>query len=124
MRRIETERAPRAIGPYSQAIEAGGFIFTAGQIGIDPETGELREGVEAQVVQAMQNLQSILEAAGLSFQDVVKTTIFLVNMDDFKKVNEVYARYFREPYPARSTVGVKELPKGALVEIEVVALKR
>ncbi len=119
--RIHSDGAPRALGPYSQAIRAENWLFTAGQIGIDPKTGELREGVRAQAEQAMRNLIEVLKAAGMSEKNIVKTVIFLSNMDDFVEVNEVYASFLSEPYPARSTVAVAELPKGALVEIEVIA---
>lgn len=122
-KKVESAKAPAAIGPYSQAIEAGAFLFLSGQIGINPETGELQEGVEAQARQIMENIRAVLEAAGLSFDHVVKTTIYLADIADFAKVNEIYGSYFREPYPARSTVAVAALPKGALVEIEVIARK-
>jgi 2-iminobutanoate/2-iminopropanoate deaminase len=121
---IHSDRAPKAIGPYNQAVEIDGWVFTAGQIGIDPETGELREGIEAQTEQVMKNLKAILEEAGLNFSDVVKTTIFLKKMEDFPKVNNIYAKFFNEPYPSRSTVEVSNLPKGALIEIELIAFKR
>jgi 2-iminobutanoate/2-iminopropanoate deaminase len=118
---IKTELAPEAIGPYSQAIEIDGFLFTAGQIGIDPNNGELKSSVEEQAEQALKNLTAILEAAGYTSDDVVKTTIFLARIEDFPKVNEIYSRFFRKPYPARSTVAVASLPKNALVEIELIA---
>jgi len=118
----QTDAAPAAIGPYSQAIRAGRLIFSAGQVGADPETGALADGVAAQADRALTNLAAVLAAAGSGLDRVVKTIIFLVNMDDFVTVNEVYARHLGPPYPARSTVAVKALPKGALVEIEVVAL--
>jgi len=118
----QTDAAPAAIGPYSQAIRAGRLIFSAGQVGADPETGALADGVAAQADRALTNLAAVLAAAGSGLDRVVKTIIFLVNMDDFVTVNEVYARHLAPPYPARSTVAVKALPKGALVEIEVVAL--
>ena len=118
---IKTSDAPDAIGPYSQAVDTGELVFLAGQIGIDPKTGQLVEGIEAQTRQAMENIKAVLDAAELTFNNVVKTTIFLVNMDDFAKVNEIYGSYLKKPYPARSTVAVKALPKGALVEIEVIA---
>lgn len=120
---IHTEDAPKAIGPYSQAIVANGFVFTAGQVGLDPATSNLVEGgVVAEAEQAMKNLNAVLAAAGTSFANVVKTTIFLHTMDDFAKVNEVYAKFFPANPPARSTVGGLQLPKGAQVEIEMVAL--
>lgn len=119
---VETNAAPQAIGPYSQAIRSGELVLTAGQIGIDPTTGELVEGVEGQAERALRNLTAILDAAGTSPERVIKTTIFLADMADFATVNEVYARHFSPPYPARSTVAVSALPKGALVEIEAIAL--
>jgi len=119
---IQTDAAPAAIGPYSQAIRVGGLVFTAGQTGAEPSSGELAEGVAAQADRALQNLAAVLQAAGTSFERVVKTTIFLVDMADFAAVNEVYARYLSPPYPARSTIAVRALPKGGLVEIEMVAL--
>jgi 2-iminobutanoate/2-iminopropanoate deaminase len=119
---VMTNAAPAAIGPYSQAIQAGGLVFTAGQLGLDPTGGELAAGAAAQADRALRNLSAILDAAGTSLERVVKTTIFLANMADFAAVNEVYASHFSTPYPARSTVAVKALPKDALVEIEAVAL--
>lgn len=119
--RIRTDAAPEAIGPYSQAIRAGEWVFTAGQIGADPETGTLREGIEAQARQALDNLSAVLAAAGLGWSDVAKTTVFLADMADFPAVNAIYAERVETPFPARSTVAAAELPKGALVEIEAVA---
>lgn len=120
---IATTGAPAAIGPYSQAIKANGFVFTAGQIPIDPETRQLVEGdIRAQTERVMQNLAAILDAAGSSLAKVVKTTCFLVNMDDFAAFNEVYARYFTADPPGRSTVQVSRLPLGALVEVDCIAL--
>ena len=119
---VMTNAAPAAIGPYSQAIQAGGLVFTAGQLGLDPTGGELAAGAAAQADRALRNLSAILDAAGTSLERVVKTTIFLADMADFAAVNEVYASHFSTPYPARSTVAVKTLPKDALVEIEAVAL--
>lgn len=119
---IQTDAAPAAIGPYSQAIRVGDLVFTAGQTGAEPSSGELVEGVAAQADRALQNLAAVLQAAGTSFERVVKTTIFLVDMADFAAVNEVYARHLSPPYPARSTIAVRALPKGGLVEIEMVAL--
>ncbi|MFT7878859.1 MAG: RidA family protein [Sulfurimonas sp.] len=122
MKEIATKEAPQAIGPYSQAIETNGFIFTSGQIALTPE-GELVNGdVVKQAHQVMKNLYYVLEAAGAHFNDVVKTTIYLANMNDFEKVNEVYAHYFGLHKPARSTVAVKTLPKNVLVEIDCIAL--
>jgi len=119
---VQTDAAPAAIGPYGQAIRAGGLIFASGQIGADPQTGALADGVSAQADRALRNLAAVLAAAGSGLDRVVKTIIFLTSMDDFATVNEVYASRLAAPYPARSTVAVKALPKGALVEIEVIAL--
>ena len=120
---VQTSAAPAAIGPYSQAIRSGDLVITAGQVGIDPGSGELVEGGAAeQAERALRNLTAILDAAGTSPERVIKTTIFLADMADFATVNEVYARHFSPPFPARSTVAVAGLPKGALVEIEAVAL--
>ena len=118
---INTNKAPAAIGPYSQAIRLGDFVFTSGQIGLDPESGKLVEGVEAQTEQVLRNLSAVLEAAGARFEDVVKTTIFLTDMADFQTVNMIYAAQFTAEPPARSTVQVAALPRHALVEIEAVA---
>ncbi len=118
---VNTPAAPAAIGPYSQAVRAGNYVFTSGQLGIDPATGKLVEGVEAQTQQALANLAAVLEAAGAGFEDVVKTTIFLADMNDFQIVNTVYATRFAADPPARSTVQVAALPRQALVEIEMVA---
>jgi 2-iminobutanoate/2-iminopropanoate deaminase len=123
-RRIKTDRGPAAIGPYSQAIEAGDFVFVSGQIPIDPATGSLVEGeAGAQTERIMKNLAAILDAAGTSLDRAVKATIFLKNLKDFEAVNRVYGSAFRGDPPARATVEVAGLPKGALVEIEIVALK-
>lgn len=120
---IQTDKAPKAIGPYSQAIGAEKMVFTAGQIAIDPATGELiAGGVEEQTRQVLNNLRNVLEAAGSNLENVVKTTVFLQEMGDFPKMNAVYAEYFGENPPARSTVAVAALPKGGLVEIEAIAL--
>ena len=118
---IQTNGAPAALGPYSQGIRSGELVFCSGQLGLDPATGELADGVEAQAERSLRNLQSVLDAAGLTFDDVVKTTIFLADVNDFAAVNAVYARFMPEPPPARSTVGVAALPKGGLVEIEATA---
>ena len=119
---ISTTKAPAAIGPYSQAIQVGNLIYTSGQIPIDPTTGVFVEGgIKEQTHQALLNVKAILEEAGLTMNDVVKTTVFMADMNDFAEMNAVYAEFFTEPYPARSAVAVKTLPKGALVEIEVVA---
>jgi 2-iminobutanoate/2-iminopropanoate deaminase len=120
---IETKNAPEAVGPYSQAIRTGNFIFLSGQIGIDPQTKQLVEGgVEAQAKQIFKNIQAVLKEAGLGLQNVVKATVFLKDMADFKKVNEIYAAHFQPPYPARSAVAVKELPLSVDIEIEVIAV--
>ncbi len=118
---ISTIGAPAAIGPYSQAIGSDGFLFCSGQLGLEPTTGELADGVEAQAERALRNLEAVLDAAGLTMADVVKTTIFLVDIADFGAVNAVYARHMPDPPPARSTVAVAALPKGARVEIEAIA---
>jgi 2-iminobutanoate/2-iminopropanoate deaminase len=120
-RAISTGGAPAAIGPYSQAIEAGDLLFCSGQLGLDPGSGSLVEGVEAQAERSLANLMAVLATAGLSAGDVLKTTIFLADIGDFATVNAVYGRFFPEPYPARSTVAVAALPKGGLVEIEAIA---
>lgn len=119
--RIITEKAPGAIGPYSQGIKVGDMIFFSGQLPINVETGVMPEGIEAQTTESLKNIQGLLESQGLTFADVIKTTVFLDNMDDFATMNGVYAKFFTEPYPARSAVEVARLPKGALVEIEVIA---
>lgn len=120
---IATTAAPGAIGPYSQAIDAGPFVYASGQIPIDPATGLIPEGIKAQTAQSLANVKAILEEAGLSLANVVKTTVFLADMGDFGAMNEVYGETFTAPYPARSAVAVKELPKKVLVEIEVIAVK-
>ncbi len=122
-REVKTENAPAPVGPYSQAVIAGGFVFCSGQIALDPRTGTIvGNDIESETKQVMENLKAVLESAGSSFDRVVKTTIFLKNMDDFARVNEVYGRYFGEIPPARSTVEVVKLPKGASVEIDCLAL--
>ena len=118
---ISTSNAPAAIGPYSQAIATDCLLFCSGQLGLDPATGNLVDGVEAQAERAMLNLRGVLDAAGVTFEDVVKTTIFLANMNDFAVVNAIYGRFMPDPPPARSTVQVAALPKGGLVEIEAIA---
>ena len=120
---IHTVHAPAAIGPYSQAVLTGGLLLTSGQLGLDPETGTLPEGVEAQAAQALENIGAILTEAGYERTDVVKTTIFIRNMGDFAAVNRIYAGFFGAPKPARSCVEVSALPKGGLVEIEATAAK-
>lgn len=119
---ISTTKAPAAVGPYVQAIAVNGTLFMSGQIGINPETGAVVEGIEAQTHQVFKNIAAVLAEAGLSYDAVVKTTVYLTDMAAFGKVNEIYATYFEGAYPARSCVAVKELPKGALVEIEALAL--
>ena len=121
---ISTEKAPAAIGPYAQAVEKGGLIFTSGQLPIDPATGAFPEGIEAQTAQSLNNVKAILAAAGVSMDAVLKTTVFLRDMNDFAAMNEVYATFFSEGcFPARSAIQAARLPKDALVEIEVVAAK-
>ena len=124
MKAIQTNNAPAAIGPYSQAIEVNGFIFASGQIPIDPATGEfVKGGIKEQTRQSLLNAKSILIAAGSDLNRVVKTTVFLSDMANFTAMNEVYSTFFEQPFPARSAVAVKDLPKGALVEVEVLATK-
>jgi 2-iminobutanoate/2-iminopropanoate deaminase len=118
---LHTTFAPDAIGPYSQAVRVGSWLLTAGQIGLDPATGTMADGIEAQATQAMENLGAILNAAGLDFEHVVKTTIYLASMNDFGTVNAIYGAYFEPPYPARSTVEAARLPRDALVEIDFLA---
>lgn len=120
---IHAEKAPAAVGPYVHAVQAGDFVYTSGQIGLIPETGVLAEGIEAQAEQALQNIQAVLQAAGAALADVIKTTVFLADINDFAKINEIYAKYFKGETPARSCVQAGALPKGALFEIEVVAYK-
>lgn len=120
---IETQNAPGAVGPYSQAIKTGNLIFLSGQIGNDPQTKKVVEGgVEAQARQIFKNITAVLKEAGASLENVVKATVFLRDMADFKKVNEVYANHFNRPYPARSAVAVRELPLSVDIEIEVIAV--
>lgn len=120
---ISTNNAPGAIGPYSQAIDAGQFVFCSGQIPVNPETGEIPEGITAQARQSLANVKALLAAAGLTMDNVVKTTVFLADMSLFGPMNEVYAEAFTAPFPARSAVAVKELPKQVLLEVEVIAVK-
>ncbi len=122
MNAVSTQKAPGAIGPYSQGYEAGGFVFTSGQIAIIPETGEIAEGIQKQADQCCKNVGAILNAAGCGYENVVKTTCFLADMNDFAIFNEIYAGYFVSK-PARSCVAVKELPKGVLCEVEAIAVK-
>ncbi|HWP58940.1 MAG TPA: RidA family protein [Candidatus Acidoferrales bacterium] len=120
---VRTSAAPKAIGPYEQAIKINGFIYTAGQIGLDPKTGKLVEGgIAAEARQVLENLKAVLEAAGSSMDQVVKATVFLKNMNDFAIVNEIYEEYLGHARPARSTVAVAELPRGALIEVDLVAV--
>lgn len=119
---INTKNAPAPVGPYSQAVETGSLVFCAGQIALDPQTGELRMGsIKEQTEQVLKNIEGVLQACGLGFESVVKTTIFLTDMNDFATVNEIYGTRFRDNPPARSTIAVKSLPKGVNVEIEVIA---
>lgn len=120
MKQISTNNAPAAIGPYSQAIITGNILFCSGQIPINPETGSIPEGVEAQAEQALTNVKNLIEAAGSSIDNVVKTTVFIKDMNDFAKINEIYAKYFTEPFPARSCVEVARLPKDVLLEVEAI----
>ena len=121
---VNAPKAPAAVGPYVHAVEANGFIFTSGQLGLIPESGTLPEGVEAQTHQSLNNLAAVLEAAGSSLEHVEKTNVFLDDINDFAKVNEIYAQYFQNETPARSCVQAAKLPKGGLVEIEVIAVKK
>lgn len=122
MKVLHSDKAPKAIGPYSQAVAANGFVFASGQLPVNPATGEFAEGgVKEQTKQSLTNVGNVLAEAGLDLSHVVKTTVFLSDMANFAAMNEVYATFFKEPYPARSAVAVKALPKGALVEVEVVA---
>lgn len=118
---IHTENAPAAIGPYSQAIQAGDFVFVSGQIPVDPESGQVVEGIEKQTEQVMENLNAVLKEAGTDFSQAVKFTIYLSSMDNFATVNEIYGRYLIEPFPARATIEVSRLPKDVLIEIDAIA---
>ena len=122
-KQIATTKAPGAIGPYSQGIDVGSIVFVSGQIPVDPATGAIAEGITAQTTQSLANVKAILAEAGLTVDNVVKTTVFLADMGDFTAMNEVYASVFTAPFPARSAVGVKTLPKNVLVEIEVIAVR-
>lgn len=119
---ISSDAAPAALGPYSAGVKAGGMVFLSGQLGLDPKTGQLADGVVAQAEQSLENIEALLAAAGSALDNVVKTTVFLADIADFAAINEVYASKFPEPYPARSAVQVGALPAGALVEIEVIAM--
>jgi len=123
MKSVSTEKAPAAIGPYSQAIDTGETVYVSGQIPVNPETGEIPESIEDQAAQSFTNLRNILESAGLSIGNVAKTTVFITDMNDFAKVNEVYSEFFKEPYPARSCVQVSALPKGVRIETECIAVR-
>lgn len=120
MEQISTKNAPAAIGPYSQAIKIGNLLFTSGQIPINPANGEIPEGVEAQAEQALTNVKNLIEASGASIDNVVKTTVFIKDMNDFAAINTIYAKYFTEPFPARSCVEVARLPKDVLLEVETI----
>lgn len=120
---IATLNAPGAIGPYSQAIDTGSFVFASGQIPINPASGEIPADIKSQTIQALNNVAAVLNEAGLTLDNVVKTTVFLADMKDFQSMNEVYGQHFTAPYPARSAVAVKDLPKGVLVEVEVIAMR-
>ena len=120
---ISTDKAPGAIGPYSQAIEVNGMVFTSGVIPVDPATGVIPEGVEAQATQAFTNLTNLVEASGAAMSQVVKTTVFIKEMNDFGKINEIYAKFFKEPYPSRSCVEVARLSKDVLLEVEAIVAK-
>jgi 2-iminobutanoate/2-iminopropanoate deaminase len=123
MKAIVTKNAPAAIGPYSQAIEVNGLIFASGQLPINPATGQMPEGIKDQTHQSLKNIKAILNEAGIDMSHVVKTTVLLSDIANFAPMNEVYAEYFQEPFPARAAFAVRDLPKGALVEIECVAAK-
>lgn len=120
---ISTEKAPAAIGPYSQAIEANGTLYISGQLPVNPETGNIPEGIDAQTEQVFKNIKAILDEAGYSFKDVVKSTCLMSDMANFKAMNAVYAKYYTEDFPARAAYAVKELPLGVLIEIETIAVK-
>lgn len=120
---VKTDKAPAAVGTYSQGVAVGGTYYFSGQIGIDPATGNLVDGFSAQLKQVMKNIDGLLSSQGLSRESIIKTSIFLTDLNNFAEVNQAYVEFFKEPYPARSTVEVSKLPKGALVEIEVIAAK-
>ena len=122
---IHTRKAPAALGPYSQAVERNGFVFCSGQVALDPESGTIvKGGIEFETRRVLQNIGAVLAAAGLDFVDVVKTTIFMIDLSEFETVNRIYGEHFEPPYPARSTVQVAALPRGARIEIEAIAMKR
>lgn len=120
LKEISTTNAPAAIGPYSQAIKVGNMLFTSGQIPVDPETGNIPDGVEAQAKQALANIKNLIEASGADISNVIKTTVFIADMNDFAVINEIYSQFFTKPYPARSCVEVARLPKDVLLEIEAI----
>lgn len=124
MKEIHTSKAPAAVGPYSQAIQAGDFVYASGQLGIDPQVGKLVDGLESQTKQALENMKVVLAEAGLDFTDVVKFTVYLDSMDDFQAVNEIYDSYMSKPYPARVAIEVSRLPMDALVEMDAIAYKK
>ena len=124
MKTVSTDKAPAAVGPYSQALEVNGFVFCSGQIGIDPKTGNLVDGFENQVRQVLSNLKAVLIEAGSDFEHVVKTTVYIKNMNDYPLFNKVYGEYFKNHKPARATVEVSRLPKDCLIEIEAIAVKK
>lgn len=121
MKEIKTDKAPEAVGPYSQGIATGNLVYLSGQLGLDPETGKMQDGIDAQTKQAFKNIEALLESQGLSFDNVVKVLVLLDNISDFASVNEIYADQFSKPFPARSAFAVQDLPLGGLVEIEVIA---
>ncbi len=123
MKAISTPKAPAAIGPYSQAVQSGNLLFVSGQLGIDPQSGNMAEGFEAQAKLVFSHLQAILEEAGMSFANVVKASVFLKDMNDFALLNDIYAGYFEAPFPAREAIQVARLPKDGLVEISIMAVK-
>jgi 2-iminobutanoate/2-iminopropanoate deaminase len=123
MKVIRTEKAPAAIGPYSQALDLGNMVFLSGQIPIEPNSGQMPEGIREQTLQSLSNVKAVLEEAGLTLSNVVKSTVFLADLSDFAAMNEVYESFFKEPYPARSCVQVAAIPKGAKVEIECIAVR-
>ena len=120
LKEISTTNAPAAIGPYSQAIKVGNMLFTSGQIPVDPATGNIPDGVEAQAKQALTNIKNLIEASGADISNVIKTTVFIADMNDFAVINEIYSQFFTKPYPARSCVEVARLPKDVLLEIEAI----
>lgn len=122
-RKVSSLNAPKPVGPYSQAIVAGDLVFCSGQIGIDPVSGELMEGIVEQTKRAIMNIEQVLKEVKLGLEDVVKTTVFMTDLDEFKSMNEVYSEFFKEPYPARTTVQVSSLPRGAKIEIEAIAVR-